>query len=1208
MNQSAKNLKHKRKETQTSIALNRGKRTPAILLSLILVLAMAIPGLPLTAQAALPEPLDAWSMASGSELESAATEVNILTFNDFHGQVEPAGSNPGAARFAACMAYLLEKYPNAYPVAGGDNYQGSAVSNYYLGKPVSDMIKAMGVEYSSLGNHEFDWGYEKIQQFAEDGNIDFICSNLFYKGTGDRPSFVKPYAIQEIGGKKIGFVGLIVTETPVLVKAEYAAPFDFRAPGQWLADLVGSLKDDMGCDAVVALSHDGSTGLAGYGLAGVVNGHSHAYQAATVNGTAFVQAGYNGRAIGRLQLVFDDETGECDVTPSYEMVGSLPAHLADADVEAQIGWYLNDSAGMFDAVVGQADIALSGQPVINEWATRLVYDFIERRTGTPSVVVQNSGGWRNMSGLFLAQGEDITYRWLTVLMPFDNEIVLMDLPGNYLIDALNGTRAGGSGSLTTPPVIAGAYQQGGSWYLLDGALIQAGSVYKVSCNDFMLTGGDNYDMFQYGANAQYLGDKLRDALAEEIAFRSGGAVAPLFDAETLTLTPGSDPSSINITWYSGEGAGDGVVKFAGNTVSAASGAATTGKKWHKATVAGLAPDTIYTYSVSNNGSDFSRSYTYKTPKTGTFTFVAVGDPQLTTGLQDATSNLFSSDRTTRMGWAETVAAIQQKLGDKVNFITGVGDQVDLTNVPIDNATSIATSEQEYSNFFEPGFLRSIPIAPAVGNHDRHYGFTYHYNTPNEMPFAPLQSADYGNATNSQYADVESSGNYYYTYNNALFVVLNTSAYPANQAAAAVIVERFDETFKAAIAAKPDYDWLFVQHHKSTASVADHIADRDIQYYVEAGFEKLMDKYGVDFVLAGHDHVYSRSYPLKDGRRGDNQGGSDIINPNGTIYMTFTTASGLKYYELFNAAGNLYVKDNMDYPYLVNGLQGSYEYMNGNLPLSNARYLQAKKPAFTSVTVDGSSVAFETYNIDDLHTPVDAFTVTKSDVEGSGMVMASVRVAEVSDVAAPVEFTVSLREASNVMAVALEFEADGNLLSYAGLETMSGFTAVSTSGGAVEWTNLGNGMYQGKVTLMYKFGTGESLTSLAPADIAKFIYSAKGLGNAAMKLTNIKVSGMDGLNAAYFDSAIEKAVATTSIEEVIVYSLYDLNKDGVTSQLDLTMLMLYCQYNHGDEEWATLVRALDSRGNGVTASACDFNEDGKIDMLDLVELFLNYSIK
>jgi hypothetical protein len=327
------------------------------------------------------------------------------------------------------------------------------------------------------------------------------------------------------------------------------------------------------------------------------------------------------------------------------------------------------------------------------------------------------------------------------------------------------------------------------------------------------------------------------------------------------------------------------------------------------------------------------------------------------------------------------------------------DQVDLTS---------RGDEVEYSHFFAPPELRSIPWAPAVGNHDRHYLFNYHYNIPNEQKFARLQGADYGNAANDEYADVEAAGNYWYRCNNALFVVLNTSSYPTSAAAAAPIIKRFDDTLTAAKAVSPGYTWLFVQHHKSTASVADHIADLDIQYYVEAGFEELMTTHNVDFVLAGHDHVYARSFPLQ-GRKGGvpsvpdtSQGGASINKPNGTIYVTITTGSGLKYYDLYNTSGNLYVKNNENYPYLVNNRKGSAAYagtniMNYNttnnvpsgaqtnsaswtkedgiLPLSNAVREQAKKPQYTIVEVSGNTVTFNTYSIDDDRS-MDTFTVTK----------------------------------------------------------------------------------------------------------------------------------------------------------------------------------------------------------------------------------------
>ena len=480
-----------------------------------------------------------------------------------------------------------------------------------------------------------------------------------------------------------------------------------------------------------------------------------------------------------------------------------------------------------------------------------------------------------------------------------------------------------------------------------------------------------------------------------------GASPGLRYAETLTLTPGADAGAVNFNWYSDRSDASNAVSvvevarksdmvgdaFPAAVVIAADsgtvGDATDGKSWHKAGVEGLSPDTAYVYRVSNDGMNFSETYEWKTASAGAFSFAVTGDPQLTTGNQDSTSSYRPNGEvgTTGEGWQDMMAAITAK---GVDFVAGVGDQVD---------TSLTTNEAEYANFFAPEELRSTPYAPAVGNHDRNDGFAYHYNLPNEQTFAPLTGPSYGNPT-AQQAEAEARGNYYYSYNNALFVVLNTSSYPADKEAAEAVVARFETTLQAAVTANPGYDWLFVQHHKSTASVADHLADKDIQYYVEAGFEKLMDRYGVDFVLAGHDHVYARSYPMLDGvpdKTGTSgepnvtptaggDGADYAVNPNGTVYFTATTASGLKYYELFNNAGNLYVKDNTEYPYLVDDLVGSEAYMKGNLPLSTAKYLQNKTPGFLYVTVDGDTVSFACYDLSGeyLETPYDVYTVVKTD--------------------------------------------------------------------------------------------------------------------------------------------------------------------------------------------------------------------------------------
>jgi hypothetical protein len=456
------------------------------------------------------------------------------------------------------------------------------------------------------------------------------------------------------------------------------------------------------------------------------------------------------------------------------------------------------------------------------------------------------------------------------------------------------------------------------------------------------------------------------------------AVPPLekglqFEPETLGLTPGATTAEINFTWYAKGGLGDTsqvrLFNEGGKLLQTAQGStsdATAGKLTHKVSLGGLEPDTRYRYSVSNDGTNWSYEYAFKTPKADRFSFACVGDPQLTQrltnrqGAQDADSKYFSVDQSTALGWKDTMAMIAAA---GVDFVAGVGDQVDKTS---------GGDEVEYRHFFAPAELRALPFSPAVGNHDRHYPFLYHYNLPNEQKFEPIVNDT--NKNDLETGTAEAAGNYFYLYNNVLFVVLNTSAYPDSADAARPYIDRFDKTLTAAISAhQGKYEWLFVQHHKSTASVAQHVADRDIQYYVEAGFEKLMDKYRVDFVLAGHDHVYARSFGMKDGRP-VNTSKDRINNPGGALYLTATTASGLKYYNIFDAQG-IYVKDNAAYPYLVNDLAGSNAYLEGNLPLSTNVGLQNKKPEYTVFEVAGKTITVNTYDTD-TGISIDTFVVSK----------------------------------------------------------------------------------------------------------------------------------------------------------------------------------------------------------------------------------------
>ncbi|MCL1809034.1 MAG: dockerin type I domain-containing protein [Clostridiales bacterium] len=219
-------------------------------------------------------------------------------------------------------------------------------------------------------------------------------------------------------------------------------------------------------------------------------------------------------------------------------------------------------------------------------------------------------------------------------------------------------------------------------------------------------------------------------------------------------------------------------------------------------------------------------------------------------------------------------------------------------------------------------------------------------------------------------------------------------------------------------------------------------------------------------------------------------------------------------------------------------------------------------------------------------------------------LASVHVDAESDTNENVEYTLSIRGAENALTVAVEFEIDGSLLAGMGAIGLNGFATID----GIAWKSMGGSVWRGAVTLGYPAGDGSvGFTSENPEDIAKFIFAPRAFGKAAMKLTSIDATGLDTETeqVVRLNAKIETAEAVTIIDQ-LVFSKYDLNKDNKVDALDLGIMLLYCGFDNDSPNWGTLVKVNDSRGKGVTASMCDVNGDGVIDMLDLLDLFIHYT--
>ncbi|MEW6623792.1 MAG: 5'-nucleotidase C-terminal domain-containing protein [Bacillota bacterium] len=468
-------------------------------------------------------------------------QVDIVTFNDFHGSLaeDPReGRNAGMAKLVTAAREAYAANPNTIIVAGGDNYQGSALSNLTYGAPVSAMMKAMGVTASAVGNHEFDWGVHLIEQWARDGGFEFLAANIYDKATGEPVTWAKPYLIIEKGGIKVAFIGLAHPDTAVLTKREYVEGVEFTDPVEETIKWVEYLKDGNAQagipDVIIALTHIDSdqnrdtkeiTGnvvkLANNvpGLDAIVSGHSHRSVAGTVNGVAIVQAGAYGRMFGKLSIMLNEEGKVIEIIPSLDDISMRKSDMIpNPEAAEQFETFNEELKPILEEQLGTAtadfthDRTQPNVSLLGKWAAEVM----KKKTGV-QVAIQNGGGLRRT----MAEGK-ITMGDLYEIMPFDNGLVTMELSGADLKKAIdhgimnpNVTDGQFAGLIVVFDAEAEFGNRIVSITLEDGTPLVMDQYYTVVVPDFIFTGGDNYD-FTNAKNVVETYIPVRDMLVEAV--------------------------------------------------------------------------------------------------------------------------------------------------------------------------------------------------------------------------------------------------------------------------------------------------------------------------------------------------------------------------------------------------------------------------------------------------------------------------------------------------------------------------------------------------------------------------------------------------------------------------------------------------------------------------------------------------------------------
>ena len=253
-------------------------------------------------------------------------QLVILHTNDTHSQIFPITSQlpdtmkAGRGGFLRRIAMLKEeraKTPDLLYFDSGDFFQGSAYFTLFKGDVEVGLMNQMGIDASTVGNHEFDFGLENMARVFKKANFPILCTNYDFTGTV-MEGITKPYIIIKRNGVKIG-VFAVCPKMEGLVSDKNCIGVKYLDPAQVALETATMLKKKEKCDVVICISHLGWNSNRGeddqYMISRsrnidlVLGGHTHTYMPTleywnNMDGNP-VPVDQNGKAaifVGRIEL------------------------------------------------------------------------------------------------------------------------------------------------------------------------------------------------------------------------------------------------------------------------------------------------------------------------------------------------------------------------------------------------------------------------------------------------------------------------------------------------------------------------------------------------------------------------------------------------------------------------------------------------------------------------------------------------------------------------------------------------------------------------------------------------------------------------------------------------------------------------------------------------------------------------------------------
>lgn len=439
-----------------------------------------------------------------------ADHLTIIAVNDTHSQVDPSSDNlGGVARRRAIYDQLRAQNPNTVLIHAGDAVQGTLYFTIYRGEVEYALMDSLGYDAIILGNHEFDNGMEELA--AHYRNVDAVKMSANYDFSATPlDGLFQPYWIKAVGNKRVAFFGINVNPVGLIADSNCENLRYINAPD--VADATARyLKEVIGVDYAVMVSHIGyssyepsepnDTLIIGHShyIDMVISSHSHTTikpgsgmdRVANADGK-LIPIGQNGKS-GKLVASYDLDLETGDVVYNHITVDAAwdgAARRYTAMNEWLDGYRHGVDSIMSNPVAVSARYMKNSSAAAQNWVSDATMTIIKKLSGIKNIdcAIMNKGGVRTD----MPEGT-VTEGTILNMFPFNNRFVVLEMPGNELIESVKRMCARGGDAVSKE--LQATYNDKGEMIkaTLKGKKIDPNKTYIVATIDYLANGGDYMD-------------------------------------------------------------------------------------------------------------------------------------------------------------------------------------------------------------------------------------------------------------------------------------------------------------------------------------------------------------------------------------------------------------------------------------------------------------------------------------------------------------------------------------------------------------------------------------------------------------------------------------------------------------------------------------------------------------------------------------------